>query len=190
VAYEPGHPGIPIHLDLTPQSPLSPSSPTLSRPDRLFLRSSGLSRFTVWSSLRTTGTSLLDPEMGSYPVSRNSIVDSVPDLPTIHKAPASPRTPFRVSANPSLAPSVVACRVPASPFRASADPAMSPGFVACRECSQYHKHGFSHAEERNSGSGAWWRSSGVRNKWKRRESQSTFFISEDESSVASPPTSP
>jgi hypothetical protein len=168
VAYEPGHPGIPIHLDLTPQNPLSFPSPVVRSPEWLYLRSSGLSRFTAWSGLRTTGTSLLDPEMGHSVVSRPSMEDDVPDLPAVYMTPASPR----------------------SASQRSMDPSMSSGFVACRGCGQYHSHGFSHTNERNSGSGAWWRAGSVRTKWRRRESQSTFFMDEDESSLGSPPMSP
>jgi hypothetical protein len=177
VAYEPGHPGIPIHLDLTPQSPLSFPSAVFRGSERAGLRNSRLSsRFTIGSSLRTMGTSSLDSEMGHSVVSRDSMKDEITELPDIYKAsaPASPRSthPLQIS---------------------TMDPSMSPGFVACRGCGKYHPHGFSHTkDERNSGSGAWWRTGSVRTKWRRRESQSTFFMEEDESSseIGSSPMSP
>jgi hypothetical protein len=171
VAYEPGHPGIPIHLDLTPQSPLNFPSAVFRRPESMSMRHSGLSsRFTMWTGLRTTHTTILDAELGHSVASRESIEDEVPDLPDIYKTSASPI----MSA------------------RAFSDPAMSPGFVACRGCGKYHEHGFRHTNERKSGSGAWWRAGSVRSKWTRRESQSTFFMEEDESSsgIGSPPMSP
>lgn len=198
VAYsEPGHPGIPIRLDLTPQSPLSfPSAVWRSKsPDTLGrsgIRSSGLSsRFTIWSGLQTAGTSIQDVETGESDHSRHSIEfeDEVPELPDIYKPFASPLVPQspRSTKLPSLSP---------SQRLTMQDPATSPGYVACRGCGQYHPHGFSHAKEdsRSSGSGAWWRNSTVKSKslWKRRESQSTFFMEEDESSEGprSHPASP
>ncbi|TLD32443.1 hypothetical protein E2P81_ATG05419 [Venturia nashicola] len=191
VAYELGQPGIPIHLDLTPQSPLSfPSSvwrsTTPNTIDRLELRSSGLSsRFTIWSGLRTTRNSVLDPELGHSVASLGSLKDEVPDLPAI----------FRPLATPIFASSPISLSHGSTIMQP--DPAMVPGFVACRSCGKYHAHGFSHADDtaRNSGSGAWWRYSKSKmtsSLWQRRESQSTFFREGDDSSegIASPPDSP
>lgn len=191
VAYEVGHPGIPIHLDLTPQSPLSfPSavwrSITPNTFERSGLRSSGLSsRFTVWSGLRTTGTSLLDPESGHSVNSWGSIEDEVPELPAIFRPLATPMLPT----SPTSLSHMSTITQP--------DPTMSPGFVACRGCGKFHRHGFSHEKDdsRNSGSGAWWRNSKSKvssSLWQRRESQSTFFMDEDETSEGpgSPPVSP
>lgn len=179
VDYECGQPGIPIHLDLTPQSPMTfPSSiwksDTPNTFERTGLRNSGLS----WSG---PGTSLLDPEPGHSVTSRMSIQDEVPELPAIFRPLVTPTTP----SNPKSLSHQSAITQP--------EPALSPGLVACRSCGRYHLHGFSHAYDspRNSGSGAWWRNSKSKiffPPWQRRESQSTFFKDNDDISEES--TSP
>jgi hypothetical protein len=156
VAYEVGHPGIPIHLDLGPRSPCSLPSP-IREPERLCLRNSGLSRFTAWSELRTQETSML--ESPSIPDAETSTTHSdeenVPELPDVYKSTRS-ATPRPIGLT------------------------LNPVFIACGGCGQYHSHGFSHQDDGNSGSGAWWKAGSMRNKWTRRESQSTFFMGEDE----------
>ncbi|QDS72065.1 hypothetical protein FKW77_002854 [Venturia effusa] len=197
VAYEPGTPGIPIHLDISLQSPLRFPSAVwrTSSPDnldKLGLRRSGLSsRVTLCSGPRTAGTSIVDRESAQSFSSRGSIVDELPELPTIFRplpTPIFPTSPISLS-NRSTLSHMSTITQP--------DPAMSPGFVACRGCGKFHPHGFSHADDasRGSGSGAWWRHSKSKvssSLWRRRESQSTFFMDDDEGSEGpwSPPVSP
>ncbi|KAE9961936.1 hypothetical protein BLS_001109 [Venturia inaequalis] len=113
VDYECGQPGIPIHLDLTPQSPMTfPSSiwksDTPNTFERTGLRNSGLS----WSG---PGTSILDPEPGHSVTSRRSIQDEVPELPAIFRPLVTPTTP----SNPKSLSHQSAITQP--------EPALSPG---------------------------------------------------------------
>lgn len=190
VAYEAGQPGIPIHLDLTPQSPMSfPSAvwraTTPNTLERAGSRSSGLSsRFTVWSGPRTARTSIYDPESGHSVTSKISLEDKVPELPAIFRplaTPIIPSSPMSLSHRSTIT---------------QPDPSMSSGFVACRGCGKYHPHGFSHADDdgsRNSGSGAWWRNSRAKvssSLWQRRESKSTFFLEEEDDNSSGPESPP
>lgn len=191
VACEPGHPGIPIHLDLSPQSPFSfPSADWRTSTPNPFKRS-GLrspelsSRFTLRSGLRTAGASNIDIESAHSVMSKGSIEDELPELPAIFRpltTPVSPTSPTSLSHRSTIT---------------QPDPAMSPGFVACRGCGKFHPHGFSHTDDssRASGNGAWWMKSASKvtpSLSQRRESQSTFFMDEDEGSEGSesPPVSP